>query len=203
MDKHKTRLILSESFENVQFNQLFDDLYEPLCRYSYRYVYSETVAEDIVQDVFTYLYLNWKRLSGMESVNAYLYMAVKNKSINEIQRNYAKRTLFDDAEVNELLLENNEVTAQQQLEYDELLVIVERALEMLPERCRTIFVLKRFEEKTNLEVAEMLGISIKTVEAQMTIALKKLTIYINKHWPSLSLILFNVLFSATGSKKGD
>ena len=69
------------------------------------------------------------------------------------------------------------------------MAIVERALEKLPERCRIIFVMKRFDGKTNKEIAEFLNISIKTVEAQMTIAIKKMTSYVSVQWGAGVVVL--------------
>ncbi len=72
--------------------------------------------------------------------------------------------------------------------------VLEDALNCLPEKCRIIFSMKRFGEMSNNEIAKKLNISNKTVENQTTIAIKKLTSYVNNHWDNTSLILFNFLF---------
>jgi RNA polymerase sigma-70 factor (ECF subfamily) len=96
----------------------------------------------------------------------------------------------------ELLSDNQEhklPNPQELIENKELEAIIERALESLPAKCRTVFTLKRFGDLNNKEVAEQLNISIKTVENQMTIALRKLTAFINEHWGLAILIAVNHL----------
>ncbi len=188
------KLVSPEIFEYEQYNRIFEELYEPLCRYSYRFVFSSDVAEDIVQETFSNLWLNWKRLSKIKSLKAYLYTSVKNNSVRELQRNYYKTNNLNIEDFAHAGSEANQETAQQTMEYDELLLIVEKALEHLPRKCRIIFVMKRFDGKTNKEIAELLNISVKTVEAQMTIAIKKLSQIIGKLWPDKMLILFNIFF---------
>lgn len=188
------KLILSEFFDHVEYNRIFDELYEPLCRYSYRYVYSSEVAEDVVQETFTNLWLNWERLSKIESLKSYLYTSVKNNSVREMKRNYFRTNSLNIEDYEHTVSEAQQTTAQQSMEYDELLLIVEKALERLPKKCRAIFVLKRFDGKTNKEIAELLSISVKTVEAQMTIAIKKLSEAIRQLYPEKSLFLLYIFF---------
>ena len=186
------RHISSEIFNDFEYNRIFEELYEPLCRYCYRYVFSSEVAEDIVQETFTNLWLNWYRLSKIKSLKSYLYTSVKNNSVREIQRNYFKTNSLNIDDYANAVSEYQQTTAEQLIEYDELLLIVEKALERLPNKCRIIFVMKRFDGRTNKEIAELLNISVKTVEAQMTIAIKRLSDTIRKLWPVQSMFLLNI-----------
>jgi len=150
------------------------------------------VAEDIVQDQFVYLWENKQRLASVASIKAYLFKSVKNKSINFLKKQYHSNAVGE--------LDKNSVTEPfasiDLLEEAELISLLEKALEGLPVRYRTIFTMKRFGEMTNQEVASNLNISVKTVEAQMTIAMKKLGAYFSENWflPILFLIGCTILF---------
>lgn len=182
----------TSAFGCADYRTVFDTLYIPLCQYSYRYLLSSDAAEDIVQDTFVYLWQNWKRLSKIDSLKSYLYTTVKNRSIKFLQSKYAKTTDSLSEAVADNWVDADQPNAEELLEYDDLQRIVERALEQLPERCRIIFVLKRFDGMKNKEIAEFLNISVKTVEAQMTIAIKKLTTYVSVQWGTGALILLNI-----------
>jgi RNA polymerase sigma-70 factor (ECF subfamily) len=183
----------SDPFYNNEFQHLFDDLYVPLCRFALKFLNNSSLAEDVVQDTFVYLWENRNRLSFSDGINQYLYTTVRNKSLNLLQKKFIKSVslLPDDKEI--MTIGSKQPTAQELLECKELEKILEDALKSLPEKCRIIFSMKRFGEMTNNEIADKLNISVKTVEAQTTIAIKKLTSYVNNHWNSSSLILFNFL----------
>lgn len=191
MEKKRDYSMLT-AFECTEYELVFDTLYEPLCKFCYRFVLSTEIAEDIVQDTFTYLWESWSRLSQMESLKAYLYTTVKNRSLKHLQKNYTKSPTLMIEDCNDDFIDSNQPSAEQLLEYHDLQSIVEQALSKLPERCRIVFVLKRFDEKTNKEIAQLLNISVKTVEAQMTIAIKRLTTIVNKQWGSGVVILLNI-----------
>ena len=183
----------SDPFYYNEFQHLFDDLYVPLCRFALKFLNNTSLAEDVVQDTFVYLWENRNRLSFSDGINQYLYTTVKNKSLNILQKKYIKSVsiLPNDKEI--MIIGSKQPTAQELLECKELEKIFEDALNCLPEKCRIIFSMKRFANMTNNEIAKKLNISVKTVEAQTTIAIKKLTTYVTNHWNNSSLILFNLL----------
>lgn len=171
-----------------RYNHIFNELYDPLCRFCYKMVYDKDTAEDIVQDQFAYLWENWDRLNSIENISSYLYKAVRNKTINYLVKKQNHNTHNNLHEVNDLYTESECPSPQELLEKENLEKLLEQALEKLPEKCKNIFVLKRFGELSNKEIAEKLNISVKTVEAQTTIAMKRLKSYITDHW-ELSIIL--------------
>lgn len=171
-----------------RYNHIFNELYDPLCRFCYKMVYDKDTAEDIVQDQFAYLWENWDRLNSIENISSYLYKAVRNKTINYLVKKQNHNTHNNLHEVNDLYTESECPSPQELLEKENLEKLLEQALEKLPEKCKNIFVLKRFGELSNKEIAEKLNISVKTVEAQTTIAMKRLKNYITDHW-ELSIIL--------------
>jgi RNA polymerase sigma-70 factor (ECF subfamily) len=189
----KFKSIVFDPFNDKDYNFYFEELYIPLCQFAQKFVNDHNIAEDIVQDNFVYLWENWARLVKIDSVKAYMFTAVKNKSITYLQKKYIKNTLHQIEDYQDSMIDNQHPTALELLECQELEAILERALNQLPERCRTIFTMKRFSGKSNKEIAKDLGISVKTVEAQMTIAIKKLNTFVIAHWEAPGVILLNII----------
>ena len=189
----KIKRHFTDPFDDLSFNQIFEDLYTPLCRYCMKFVNDLSVAEDIVQDQFVYIWEKGKNLSEYVSIKAYLYKAVKNRSINFIKKNLAGKelTIEDYPQESELSRELNDPA--EILENQEIEIIIQKAIQTLPEKCRTVFLMRRHGDMSNKDVAEQLGVSIKTVEAQMTIAIKKLTAYISAHWEFVFVLVINHL----------
>jgi len=188
----------SNPFGDKDFNRIFDELYVPLCRYTLKFVHDSAIAEDIVQELFIYFWENHIRLGRMNSLNMYLYTAVKNRALNYLKKKYTKITVTQSDELVDAFPEELVQNPSELIECKELEAILEKALGSLPEKCRTIFSLKRFADMSNKEIAAHLNISEKTVEAQMTIALRKLTIYVNTHWQNSAIILFSFFINTGG-----
>ena len=182
-------------FLDSNFTALYNELYPALCRYCLSLVSEREIAEDIVQDQFVYLWENRDRLIDVGSLKSYIFTAVKNRSINYLQRNKRLLNSFaieEDVSSDKLFfsLDPSIVTEGKELEK-----IIEKALEELPKKCRAIFGLKRFGELSNKEISKELNISVKTVETQITIAIKKISVFISSHWPSIVLLLSTIFFS--------
>ena len=185
---------IAEPFINNDYQSIFDEFYIPLCRHAMKFVSDFNKAEDIVQESFIYLWENWERLKNIDNIKAYLFTAVKNLSLTNLQKQFFSIQLREIDDNDFLFSDQKQPTALELLECNELELILEKALESLPKKCRIIFIQKRFAEKSNKEIAEYLNISVKTVEAQMTIAIKRLTAFVNKRWSrSSKLILFLLL----------
>ena len=154
------------------FETLFRSYYDPLCRYSYQFVENMEAAEEIVQDLF---YVIWKERHNLQiftSVNGYLYRSVKNKSLQ-----YVEKVNVRENYKNTLIFENSIIetyTPQEELEYKELEQQIERTLCSLPGRRQKIFRMNRMEGKKYNEIAQELNVSVKTVEAEISKALREL-----------------------------
>ena len=151
---------------------LFHRHYSFICRTVYRVLKDNNLAEDIAQEVFFGLWKKRENLTISTSVQAYLKRAAINKSLNFIRDQKVK---FDDEEKMPVLT-NQQATSQQQLEADDLQKLINESIDNLPEKCRLVFILSRFEEMTYQEIADKLDISIKTVENQISKALKYLRV---------------------------
>ncbi len=171
------------------FEILFKKYCQSLIYFSRRYVFDKQIAENIVQDVFAGIWQKRQNLDPSQSIKAYLFAAVKNESFKYLRHINVESRSYDRV----IKLVNIEKTPEEILDEKELRDRLNSAINDLPEKCREIFFMSRFDGLKYSEIAEILGISIKTVETQMGRAFKKLREYLE---PIITMILliFNMLF---------
>jgi RNA polymerase sigma-70 factor (ECF subfamily) len=149
---------------------IFKRYYGYLCKIVYKIIPDNNLVEDLTQDVFYELWRKKEQLSVTASLKAYIRRAAVNKSLNYIRDQKIK---FADSEQYPAV-KSKAPSITQQLEADELQDKIDLAIDRLPHRCRIVFILSRFEDMTYNEIAEQLDISVKTVENQISKALKLL-----------------------------
>lgn len=149
---------------------IFKEYYTFLCQTIVGILPETHLAEDLAQEVFLELWKKRKTIQINTSLKAYLRRAAINKTLNYLRDRKIK---WDDEDKIAVAAAETTNVVERLLE-QELKTAVETAINRLPQRCRLIFSLSRFEEMTYQEIADQLGISIKTVENQMTKALKLL-----------------------------
>ncbi len=170
------------------FENAFKTHFKGLHSYAYTIVKDDVMAEEMVQNVFYKLWKNKETIQINQSVASYLYRSVYNESLNYIKhlkvksayQSYAVRTM------------DNVNNASEKLKLRELEEKLDQALKELPEQCRTIFQMSRFEELKYMEIAGKLGISVKTVENQMGKALRLLRTKLVDFLPIIILLLLNL-----------
>ena len=150
---------------------IFNRYYSSLYKYLLLIFKNQLLVENISQDIFVYLWENRKTIEIKTSLESYLYSAGRYKAINQL-RNATRREKINQ-ELGEFQ-EEYELSPFSILEAKELENIIEDAISSLPERCQQIFRLSREEEMSYKDIAEILHISVNTVESQVTIAFKKL-----------------------------
>ncbi|GAC1421741.1 MAG: RNA polymerase sigma-70 factor [Flavisolibacter sp.] len=151
-----------------QFKPIFDEYYNKLCNYAYSFLKDFNSCEDIVQEVFEKIWSNHKDLISDSGIRYYLFTSVRNNCLTRLGKNkkYAWVELNDnDALVNPTL----ELKEDSTYNYKELL---QQAMQQLPPKCKEVFLLSRLGKQSYQEIADQLGISIKTVETQISKALK-------------------------------
>ncbi|SDL58574.1 RNA polymerase sigma-70 factor, ECF subfamily [Siphonobacter aquaeclarae] len=151
------------------FETLFRKHYEALCRYANGILQDYDEAEEIVQQTFVKIWEQREDLYIEFSLKAYLYRAVHNHSLNRL-KHYKIRQEYADHQ--QFFYQNDHARADDGLYQSDLEKKLADAIRQLPEQCRRIFEMSRFEELKYQEIADILGISPKTVENQIGKALK-------------------------------
>jgi RNA polymerase sigma-70 factor (ECF subfamily) len=147
---------------------IYKDNFKYLCSIVYRLYPDWNVAEDVVQDVFLEVWKKRKTIDFNIKIRPYFRKAVINKALNRIRDN---RIILDD-EGKASSIKSEVYSGLQNLEQEELKDRIDKAIHTLPKKCRIIFGMSRFEDMTYSEIASELGISVKTVENQISKALK-------------------------------
>lgn len=156
-------------FNQKTFEGLFKQYFAPLSYYANKFVPDIETAKEVVHDVFINFWEKRETMDLSKSLKSYLYTSVHNRCLNYIRDNKK----FDRSEY---VLENTE--SESSWENSDVLIEAEikakinETLQKLPEKCREIFVMSRFEGLKYQEIADKLSISVKTVENQMSKALK-------------------------------
>lgn len=192
-DDYSDNNVLIESLrdgDEKAYTYLIDTYHHKLCVYANSLVKNIYSAEDIVQNVFIKVWEQRTRLKSEHAIKSFLYKLVYNEFIDLYRKNQSlfslEKTYYDA--LNTVVLEDDNESFQR------ILKVVNKEIESLPPKCKEVFILSKKEGLTNIEIAEHLDVSIKTVEAQITKAFSILR-------SSLEERIKNVLFLVFGKKK--
>ncbi|MFT4155857.1 RNA polymerase sigma-70 factor [Parafilimonas sp.] len=143
-----------------------------LLHFAFAIVHNRELAEEVVADVFIQTWKKREKIAAIDNLLWYLYIMAKNISLNYLRKE--RKQKFVEIEVLGLPAYTIEPQTVQHLITKDFLQSITRAINELPPRCRLIFKLVKDDGLTYKETAELLNLSIKTIENQMGIALKKL-----------------------------
>ena len=173
------------------FEMHFRAYYQPLCHYAYSFIKDKDEAEEVVQSTFLSFWEKKESIDIKTSLKSYLYTMVRNTCLNVIKHEKIKQKHATE----ELAVgERTHESVSHKVIANELEYRIQDAMEKLPEQCRLIFKLSRFEELKYAEIAGQLNLSIKTVENQMGKALKIMREQLKDYLP-LIIILMNGFLS--------
>ena len=176
LDYNSEQLIIElRNGKEQAFAHVFRMYYNPLLNYAGRILKDPEAANDVVQEIFCRLFERRKRLREGFQLRSYLYKSVYKSCLDaikhrKVETNYVNQELLDF--YFSKVIETPE--AELALLDEDLKGAIQDAVDKLPERCREIFVLSKVEVLSNKQIAGQLGISMKTVEAQMTTAFVRL-----------------------------
>jgi RNA polymerase sigma-70 factor (ECF subfamily) len=166
------------------FKELFVKYFAPLCVYAQRFITDKDSCEDIVQDVFYKLWKNRKTLEIRNSTRNFLLTDVKNNCID-----YLRRKEVESSYLVKQFDKLAEEPPDEICEIAELEEALNKALSKLPDNIRKVFEMNRFQGTTYQEIALQNQISVKTVEAYMTKALKVLRVELKDYLPFFLFLL--------------
>ena len=186
-DGEKELIAAVKTHDRKAFERLYKQHYRQLFALAYRYVGQAPVAEEIVHDVFLTIWKMAGQLEIQSSVKSYLSRAIINSSLNYIKKEKIEQGKQDAY----LKIEGNEVHETEQAEGNEsMLDNLEKALAVLPPKCREVMHLSRFSKLKQKEIATQLNISVKTVKNHLTYGFLKLREHLkNQQQPLLVLLL--------------
>lgn len=156
----------------VAYKTLFFHFFLPLKSFSIAILKSNELAEEVVSDIFLEIWVRRKQLPQVEDLKMYLYISVRNASLRKLQQLQKTSTLsLDDMQVDFASPDPDAVT---NIVTHELSDKIAAAIDQLPQQCKIIFKLAKEDKLKYKEIAQMLNISVKTIDNQISIALKKI-----------------------------
>ncbi len=154
--------------DEIAYSNLFDQYYTALCYFADKYLNDMDLSRSLVQGFFVDLWDKKTQISIDSSLKSYLYFSVKNRAIDYLRKR--KKTV----PLTEHLFDEQQVSFDDLIEKAELADNINNCINQLPKKCREVFLLSRSQGLKYSEIAEKLDISPKTVEMQVSIALKRL-----------------------------
>jgi RNA polymerase sigma-70 factor (ECF subfamily) len=155
------------------FTQIYLRFGKRLILFGTSLVRSREIAEELVEDVFVKLWSNRQHITEIGNLTVYLYVAVKNKALNKLSQKATELIAapfdFLDTSIDEFAPDPHELMIT-----TEMMTRMQTVIEALPPRCKMIFKLIREDGLKYKEVAEILNISVNTIDVQMAIAVKKI-----------------------------
>ncbi len=171
------------------FESLFQQLQPRLFAFCCKYIDDKELARDFVQECFIHLWENYETIES--SYESYLFTAVKNRCLSYF-RSLKIRTEYEasvDLRIREIALHPEIPEPLTEIYLTDIRQLLHESVEKLPEKCKLIFKMSRYQEMKNQEIANTLGISVRTVEAQIYNALKILKKELRDYAPLLLLFL--------------
>lgn len=178
---------LIASGDEVAFTQLYLHFGKKLIQFAVSLIRSKEIAEELVEDVFVKLWSNRERIREIDNLTVYLYVSVKNKSLNALSSK-ANELISAPFDYLDTVLDEFAPDPYNMMITVEMMTRMREAIESLPPRCKIIFKLVREDGLKYKEVAEILNISVNTIDVQMAIAVKKICTSLHIHQPDKPLL---------------
>ena len=167
---------LSEVFSNKRSEKLFkllvNEYRDKVFRFISLYVQNDLECEELASDVFLTLWLNWEKVSDVSNIDNYIFILAKNKALNHLRKN--NRTSVDIDSIQIDLFHNTQTTPDSLYISEELTNAMNDAVNELPQKTKSAFLMVRENKKSYKDAAEILGVSVGTIEKQVAGAVEKL-----------------------------
>ena len=172
--------------DEAAFEKIFKTDYNRMIGFCHQFIKDKDNAQSLAQEAFIKLWTNREKIETVNGIRSFLYTSAKTDCLNHIRHqkiisNYQDKHLeIKERELNREILESYDFD---QLELSELEKMINQSVSELPEKCRLVFMMSRIDGKKNIDIATELDISIKSVEANMTRALKTLRSKLTEYLP--------------------
>jgi len=179
MDRLEKKILLDFKYGNKQaFEYLFKSYYKPLCNYAFQILKNQVQAEEVVEELFIRLWENRSRTDIQQSFKAYLYRSTYNGCLNYL-RKHQNELKYRDLFKHHLSLDNSTNGSHDSYPLSSLIEKeleneMKEIIESLPDQCRTIFKMSRFDAKSHEEIAGEMDVTVNTVKTQIMRALNKI-----------------------------
>ncbi len=178
--------------DEIAFKVIFNKYYSRLYYFVLEFISFDDIAENIIQDTFFTLWNKRKELKEDSNLNAYLFTVARNNCLYKLRDQRYKQRLFstksldqNELDMNTEVLDSLDSSA---ITFEEIGRIIEKTLEELPPQCKKVFILSRFGERKNKEIAEELNISVKVVEKHISKGLKKFKVTLKDYLPFVAYL---------------
>ena len=155
------------SGDHEAFRSIFMKYYPKVKYFIAHIIKSEEIAEDLSQDIFFRVWASKEYLPDLRSFNAYIYRMAKNSALNYLEHKY-----IEDTYIANYSHQSESTTPEEELNAKELEFLIQIAIDQMPEQRRKIYIKSRIENIKNGKIAEILGLSEKTINNQLSLALK-------------------------------
>jgi len=184
--------------DETAFETIYNSDYKRIVDFCNQFINDTENARNQAQEAFLNLWLNRRKIETVNGIRSFLFTYARSGCLDYLRHaKVASRyeNKFLQQKETALNIEALEKIDFDSLEFSELNVLLKKSIENLPDKCRQIFIMSRFEEKKNKEIADELSISVKTVEARMTYALKVLKSNLSEFLPVTLAELIVLYFS--------
>lgn len=174
--------------DELAFEKIFKANHSKIVGFCNQFISDLDKAKSLTQEVFLNLWLNREKIETVNGIRAFLYTYAKSGCLNYIRHRKVISKYKDEFlkskedQLNREVLESFDFNS---LEFTELEGVIQQAINDLPEKCRLVFIMSRFDGKMNKEISVELNISVKAVEANMTRALKTLRSRLSEYLPAI------------------
>ena len=169
------------------YRELFFFFYKPLTQFAFSFAKSREMAEEIVSDVFINIWKGRKNMEEIDNLKTYLYISTKNISLKYLLKQHKQVAIAIDALSIEL--ESKDIHPEQMMITADMVNKITEAVNQLPPRCKLVYKFIKEDGLRYKEVADIMNISVKTIDSQLAIALKKIGAVINVNLKRAHMLL--------------
>jgi RNA polymerase sigma-70 factor (ECF subfamily) len=167
-DKHLIRAI--KGGDTKSFDELFEKYYDRYFSFACALLHDENAAEDVLQNVFLKIWIGRDRLDETRNLESYLLVSVRNEIFDHLRLKYNQTSVYDDVSEKEDMSADIEAG----IALSETSLMMNQMISQMPSQRQRVFMMSRYENMSSKEIADRLGLSVRTVDNHIYLALRDL-----------------------------